>query len=168
MWESWETQAPTEDEIDRWFGDGETGICLVLDHSQLAVLECRGPRQAASELLAPSRIEIPHACPRVIAGDHDRFYFRAQGSAGPRVALLRGDTVEIDLLGAGVITVPPSPNPDTGVPSRWLPPFLSAGLVPLMPRRVYDLSGKSQEPTQLRLGGLEGPRPRDEGNEEVP
>ena len=88
-WKPYEAQVPTASEIRRWFGSGTDGVCLLLDGTDIVVLDCDGPREQAQQLLRNAGITIPPACPRVITGrDRDHFYFTTNRPVGRHVALL--------------------------------------------------------------------------------
>ena len=102
------------------------GVCLVLDGTGFVVLDCDGPREQALHLLGETGISIPDGCPRVVTGrDRDHYYFSAERPVGRHVAVIRNDSVTIDVLGAGVVVAPPSVHPDTGQRYRWQPRFSS-------------------------------------------
>ena len=125
-WEPYQNRFPDPDELFELFARPDVdGVCVVLDNTGYVVVDCDGPRDRARRLLAAAGIEIPALCPRVITGrDRDHFYLRTARPVGRRVGLLRAEGVSIDLLGAGVVVVPPSPHPDTGVLYHWQPPIL--------------------------------------------
>ena len=125
-WEPFQARFPRPDELTAWFArDDVDGICVVLDGTGYVVIDCDGPRDRARRLLAEAGIEIPDLCPRVITGrDRDHFYLRTTQSIGREIGFLQAEGVKIDLLGEGVVVVPPSPHPDTGVGYHWSPPIL--------------------------------------------
>ena len=155
-WKPYETTTPTADDVDGLFANKADGICLVLDDTGYVVLDCDGPQDRATQLLKDAGIEIPPACPRVVMGRGQHFYFRTPRPVGRHVGLLKGDGVQIDVLGAGCVVAPPSIHPDTGTPYRWAPPFVSPDLVPPLPERVSELIADATRPRQLPLRPVDG------------
>ena len=125
-WEPYQTRYPDPDELAELFARPDTdGVCVVLDGTGYVVIDCDGPRDRARRLLASVGIEIPDLCPRVITGsDKDHFYLRTTRRIGRHIGFLQAEGVTIDLLGEGVVVVPPSPHPDTGIAYHWQPPIL--------------------------------------------
>ena len=155
-WKPYETTAPTADDIDRLFAYEADGICLVIDGTDFIVLDFDGPQDRATLLLKDAGIEIPPACPRVVTGRGQHFYFRTPHPVGRHVGLLKGDGVQLDVLGAGCVVARPSIHPDTGTPYRWAPPFVSPDLVPPLPERVSQLIADATRPRQLPLRPVDG------------
>jgi len=125
-WEPYQTRFPRRDELTEWFArDDIDGVCVVLDGTGYVVIDCDGPRDRARRLLVEAGIEIPSLCPRVITGrDRDHFYLRTTRPVGRHLGFLQAEGISIDLLGEGVVVVPPSPHPETGVAYHWQPPIL--------------------------------------------
>ena len=162
-WLPYQTQDPTPTETASWFSNGTDGICLVLDRSPFVVLDCDGERKEARRLLADAGVVIPDACPRVITGrDRDHFWFQTSRAVGRHVAVIRDETVSIDVLGSGVVLAPPSVHPGTGRAYRWEPPFLDRQHVPELPARVFELLGNATRPSQPPLSPVDGPIPEGE------
>ena len=156
-WKPYETQVPTANEIQRWFGPGTDGVCLVLDGTGYVVLDCDGPPDLTNHLLAQAGVQLPHACPRVVTGRGQHWYLRTERPVGRHVGVLRGDGGQLDVLGAGCVVAPPSVHPETGDTYRWSPPFLRPDLVPPLPNRISELIADVGRPTQPRLAPVDGP-----------
>jgi hypothetical protein len=137
---------PTADERRDWFTDPSvTGVCVVLDGTGFVVLELdaanRERMKDARALLETAGIPIPHACPRVFSGSgrSAQFWFRDPRRRITRrhiAAVVHPDGpakqggAQLDILGAGIVVVPPTLHPATNKPYRWWPPFLAAARVP--------------------------------------
>lgn len=148
-WKPFQTRFPTDDERLAWFTDESvTGICAVLDGTGYVVLELDAYSPArlhdAVGLLARAGVTIPHASPRVLSGSGRsvQYWFRAERRPVTRrhiAALVHPDGTakqggaQLDILGAGIIVLPPTPHHATGEPYRWWPPFLSRDRVPELP-----------------------------------
>ena len=139
----------TDDERREWFTDPSvTGICALLDGTGFAVLEVDAYAPArlpdAVGLFAFAGVTIPPACPRVLSGSgrSAQYWFRAERRpvAGRYIAAIvhpdgnaKLGGAQVDILGRGIVVLPPTPHHETGEPYRWWPPFLSRDRVPELP-----------------------------------
>ena len=164
-WEPYKGRPPRPDELTSWFaGDGADGICAVLDGTGFAVLDLDMSGDAARRLLTDAGVDIPDLVPRVITGSgREHLWFRTNRTVGRHIRLLSRETDDttaaIDVLGEGIVVLPPSVHPDTGQPYSWRPPFLDPGNVPPLPPRIYELIAESARPTRPRLASVDGPIP---------
>lgn len=144
-WKPYQERFPTTAERREWFTDPSvTGICAVLDGTGYAVLELDaatpGRLPDAYALLARAGIAIPAACPRVLSGSgrSAQFWFRGKRDIPGRyiAAVTHPDGTakqggaQLDILGRGIVVLPPTPHHATGKPYRWWPPFLSRARAP--------------------------------------
>ncbi|HJN19182.1 MAG TPA: bifunctional DNA primase/polymerase [Armatimonadota bacterium] len=159
-WKHLQTDEPTLDEIKARFAtvDGADGICAVLDGTGLAVVDIDGSGEQGRRVLADAGVEIPDLCPRVITGSgNDHYWFQTDRPIGRHVKLLHATAASVDVLGQGVVVLPPSLHPETGVAYHWRPPFIDTARLPLLPQRLYELIDESTHPTQPRLAPVDGP-----------
>ena len=166
-WKHWTKDYPRQADLDQWFDqDGVDGICLVLDGTDTVIIDCDGPRDRCLDLLAASDINIPEGCPEVITGrGHSNYFFYSTRQVKRRTKfLVDGDPkpggAAIDLLGAGIVVVPPSPHPDTGKQYRWASPIHAAhrpALPPAAYRAAYPPHPSTSEPvgSPIREGDRE-------------
>ena len=162
-WEALQAGAQTGAQVESLFAktDGADGVCAVLDGTRFAVIDLDGSPGHAHRLLTDAGIHIPDLCPRVITGSgREHLWFRTPHPVGRHIKLLSRDTTDdtsaaIDVLGSGIVILPPSVHPDTGRVYTWSPPFLDPAQVPVLPARVRELIEESQRPTQLRLAPVD-------------
>jgi hypothetical protein len=144
-WKPYQKRHPTDDERRAWFTDvSVTGICGVLDGTGYVVLEldAAAPDRLpdAYTLLARAGIAIPAACPRVLSGSgrSAQFWFRGtQDIPGRYIAAVthpdgtaKQGGAQLDILGRGIVVLPPTLHHATGKPYHWWPPFLTRERVP--------------------------------------
>ena len=159
-WQHLQASEPTLDEIKAEFAatDDADGICAVLDGTGLAVVDIDGSGEHGRRLLADAGVDIPDLCPRVITGSgNDHFWFQTDRPIGRHIKLLHATDASIDVLGQGVVVLPPSVHPETGVAYHWRPPFIDTATLPPLPQRLYELIDESTHPTQPRLAPVDGP-----------
>ena len=170
-WKHLQTHEPTLDEIKARFAvaDGADGICAVLNGTGLAVVDVDGSREHGRRLLADAGVQIPDRYPRVITGSgHDHFWFRTNRRIGRHIRLLASGTAAdtkaaIDLLGEGVVLLPPSVHPETGVAYQWGDQFFDTKKLASLPPLFYNLIEKStRQPLPAPVGEpiLKGERER--------
>ena len=170
-WKHLQTHEPTLDEIKARFAvaDGADGICAVLNGTGLAVVDVDGSREHGRRLLADAGVQIPDRYPRVITGSgHDHFWFRTNRRIGRHIRLLASGTAAdtkaaIDLLGEGVVLLPPSVHPETGVAYQWGDQFFDTEKLASLPPLFYNLIEEStRQPLPAPVDGaiLKGERER--------
>ena len=142
-WKEFQTRYPTDAELKIWFRDpGTTGICTVLDGTDFVVVELDAatPERLPDAYRLLAGIQIPHACPHVASGSgrSAQYWFRARRPVNSRYvsAIVHPDGTakqggaQIDILGRGIVVLPPTPHVSTGKRYTWCPPFIKREYVP--------------------------------------
>ena len=170
-WAHLQDATPTLDEIRAEFSpaDDTDGIVAVLDDTGLVVVDLDGSVEHAHRLLTDNGVVLPDSSPRVITGSgQEHFWFRTDRPVGRHIRLLdaENDTkAAIDVLGLGIVILPPSIHPVTGKAYHWQPPpyvprlrppFVLPAEFPPLPRRLHELIKESQQPTHPALAPVDG------------
>lgn len=125
-WKRWQTEAPTDAHLVRWFGNGaRRNVGLVLGRGLLA-LDFDGP--GAEALLAAAGVALPEGAPRSRTSNGCHVLLRAPGPVENRVALLASKEVQrgtlkpvcqVDVRGDGGFVVAPPSTHASGHVYEW-------------------------------------------------
>ncbi|MDD5302971.1 MAG: bifunctional DNA primase/polymerase [Elusimicrobia bacterium] len=149
---SYQTQAPTPEDLASWFADGRANVGLLLGRGVVAV-DFDGP--GAEQLLVDAGVELPGDAPRSATAHGAHVLLRVPGPVGNRVEMLasaekRPDgkpVCQVDIRGdGGYIVAPPSTHPSGHVYEWDLRPGRS---IPEAPARLLELIAST--------GGSAGP-----------
>lgn len=145
----YQQQAPTAQDLQKWFGDGKANVGVILGRGVVAV-DLDGP--GAEQLLADAGVELPEDAPRNITANGAHVLLQVPGPAGNRVEMLasaekkpdgRKPLSQVDIRGdGGYIVVPPSVH-ETGHVYEW--ERRPAKPLPPAPARLLELMAQAPE-----------------------
>lgn len=125
QWKQYQENAPSAEQLEKWFIKGDSNIGLVLGRGIFA-LDLDG--EGAEDLLKDKGIEIPQFAPRSKTAQGFHILMEGEGIKD-RVCFLgkAGEKPQIDVRGVGYIVAEPSIHP-SGHPYKWLIPPTQDGI----------------------------------------
>jgi hypothetical protein len=127
-WKKFQTQPPTDADLERWFLRPGYNVALVLGRGLIAV-DLDGP--GAEEALAEAGVVLPPDAPRSRTSEHGAHVFlRVDGPVENRVKMLASNQKrpgsekplwQVDVRAdGGIVVVAPSIHPDHGTAYEWI------------------------------------------------
>lgn len=142
-WRNYQTTAPTDEDLQKWFAGDNTNIGIILGRGKIAV-DLDGGKDA-ERLLYDAGIILPENAPRAMTGNGYHVLLSVSQDQPDCVGLFstNGGKPQVDIRGKGYIVAEPSIHPN-GVAYRWLTPIEED--IPAAPSRLLEVIQQKTAP----------------------